>query len=466
MTTSGPVHFEGVPGASGAQEPLRNALVFWVETLVTPDGVRRGVRLRIVDGRIAAVQDGVAPAEDDERLGFVVPGFVNAHSHAFHRVLRGRTYDAGGDFWRWREAMYAAAASLTPDSYRDLATRVFAEMAAAGWTAVGEFHYVHHRPDARPYDPPHAMELALAAAAREVGLRLVLLDTCYLTADVDGSPLEPAQRRFGDGDADGWLARRRALREVVGDDPLVTVGAAIHSVRAVPLPAIERILEELPADVPLHLHLAEQPRETAAFLAAHGETPAAALERLGALGPRTTLVHGTHLTREDVDRVGAAGATVACCPTTEADLGDGIGPARALADAGARIALGSDGQSVIDPLLEIRGLEAGERLASGRRGRFTPEALLEAATTNGARSLGLPPARFRPGDPADLVELDPDSVRTRGAAPEQLILTATASDVLRTVVAGRTVFHRSGRIERHADERGTREGVPGNGPDR
>ncbi|MBW4042317.1 MAG: formimidoylglutamate deiminase [Acidobacteria bacterium] len=421
----------------------------WAETLVTPSGVRRSVRVTVAEGRIASVQDGVAAQEGDRHLRLVVPGFVNAHSHAFHRELRGRTHGDGGDFWHWRRAMYRLAAAVTPESYGVIARRVFREMVEAGWTAVGEFHYVHHRPGGRPYQPPHAMELALADAARDVGIRLLLLDTCYLAADVDGRPLEPEQRRFGDGDAAGWLVRWQALREAVGDDPLVAVGAAIHSVRAVPLSAIERIVAALPADVPLHLHVAEQPRETAAFLAVHGETPVAALDRLGVLGPRTTLVHGTHLSPEDVARVGAAGATVAFCPTTEADLGDGIGPGKALAAAGARIALGSDGQSVIDPLLEIRGLEAGERLASGRRGRIGPPALLAAGTWHGSTSLGLRPNRFAVGDPADFVELDPGSPRTTGAEPDQLVLTATASDVLTTVVAGR-VLHGSGSIRRRA----------------
>lgn len=429
--------------APSAQKLLQNG--FWAESVVTPAGTRTGVRFTVEGGRIAAIEDRAAPEDGDRVLQLVVPGFVNAHSHAFHRGLRGRTHDEGGDFWRWREAMYRLAAALTPESYGAIARDVFTEMVQAGWTAVGEFHYVHHRQDGRSYDEPHAMELALAAAAREVGIRLVLLDTCYLTADVDGSPLGPEQRRFGDGDAEGYLARWHALRAAIGDDPLVTLGAAIHSVRAVPLPAIARIVAGLPADVPLHLHVAEQPRETAAFLAAHGETPAAALDRLGVLSPRTTLVHGTHLSADDVARVGAAGATVAFCPTTEADLGDGVGPARALADAGARIALGSDGQSVIDPLLEIRGLEAWERLSSGRRGRFTPAELLAAGTTNGAHSLGLAPNTFAVGDPADFVELALDSPRTSGSAPEQLILTATASDVRATVVVGSEVFRRSGK---------------------
>lgn len=444
---------------------MRAMTPYWAEVVVTPAGTRTAVRFTVEDGRIAVVEDRTAPEDGDRVLQLVVPGFVNAHSHAFHRDLRGRTHDEGGDFWRWREAMYALATALTPESYHAVARRVFGEMVAAGWTAVGEFHYVHHRQDGRPYDPPHAMELALADAAREAGIRLVLLDTCYLTADVDGSPLGPEQRRFGDGDAEGYLARWHSLREALGDDPLVTLGAAIHSVRAVPLPAIGQIVAGLPADVPLHLHVAEQPRETDAFLARHRETPVAALDRLGVLSPRTTLVHGTHLSADDVARIGAAGATVAFCPTTEADLGDGIGPARALADAGARIALGSDGQSVIDPLLEIRGLEAGERLSSGRRGRFTPAELLTAATANGAASVGLAPNTFAIGDPADFVELALDSPRTSGSAPEQLILTATASDVLTTVVAGTTV-RGSGSFQRHAAPASPANGVSGNEPDR
>lgn len=409
---------------------------YWADHLITPAGARRGIGFTVVDGRITDVAHGAAPTADDVPLQLVVPGFVNAHSHAFHRVLRGRTHDDGGDFWRWREAMYGVANELAPERLGMIARSVFAEMRDAGWTAVGEFHYVHHRPDGRPYDSPHAMELALAAAAREVGIRLVLLDTCYLTSDVDGAPLLPEQRRFGDGTADSYLDRWEALRDAIGVDPLITVGAAIHSVRAVPLRSIERIVSRLPADVPLHLHLAEQSRETDAFVAVHGRTPVAALDRLGLLSPRTTLVHATHLAAADIATIGAAGATAAFCPTTEADLGDGIGPGRELADAGARIALGSDGNAVIDPLLEIRGLEAGERLSSGRRGRFTPAELLAAGTDHGSRSLGLRRNRFEPGDPADFVEIDLASPRTSGADPRQAILAATASDVLTVVVAG------------------------------
>ncbi|TFB53283.1 formimidoylglutamate deiminase [Cryobacterium tagatosivorans] len=412
------------------------------------DGVPTpGVRLEVgADGRLSGVTAGSEPLPDDVRLGTVLPGMANAHSHAFHRALRGRTHADGGDFWQWREAMYLAAGRLDPDRYYALARAMFAEMLVCGWTAVGEFHYLHHRPDGSGYETEHAMELALAAAAREVGIRLVLLDTVYLAGGI-GLPLAPGQRAFGDGSAAGWLARWHSLGETLGADPdaRVSLGAAIHSVRAVPPAAMREVLAGLPAAVPVHIHLSEQPQENADCLAEYGRTPTGVLAGLGALTPRLSVVHATHLTGDDVTLIGAAGATVVMCPTTEADLGDGIGPARRLADAGARIALGSDQNAVVDPLLEMRGLEAGERLASGERGRFDPGALLAAASTNGYASLGLGENRLRPGDLCDLVELSTQSVRTVGSAPAQLPLTATASDVLRVIVHGAVVAD-SGRL--------------------
>ena len=364
-----------------------------------------------------------------------MPGFANAHSHLFHRALRGRTHDEGGDFWRWREEMYAVAGMLDPERYRALAIAVFSEMLAAGYTAVGEFHYVHHRPDGSPY-ADHAMELALADAAEETGIRLTLLDTCYLTGGI-GQPLNPEQLRFGDGTADAWLERWYSLREALAGR--VTLGAAIHSVRAVPEEAIATIVAGLPPETPLHVHLSEQPLENADSVRAYGVTPTALLNRLGALSERLTAVHATHLDDADVRLLGDARVSIALCPTTEADLGDGIGPARALASAGARPCIGSDQNAVIDPLLELRGLEAGERLASGRRGVFTPAELWTAGSTNGYRSLGLGRAGFAIGDWCDLVELDAASARTVGSRDGQLVLTATAADVLTTVVGGRVV---------------------------
>ncbi|WES64141.1 formimidoylglutamate deiminase [Microbacter sp. GSS18] len=403
------------------------------ETALVDGVVETGVRLHVAaDGRIERLERGVAPGAEDLRLGLVIPGAGNAHSHAFHRVLRGRTHGGGGDFWRWREQMYAAAARLDPDRYHALALGVFGEMLAAGWTAVGEFHYVHHRPGGTPYDPAHAMELALAEAARSVGIRLTLLDTCYLAGGI-GRPLSAEQRRFGDDTAAGWLDRWARLREVLPAG--TTLGAAVHSVRAVEPRDIAAIVRGLPADVPLHVHLSEQPQENDDCVRAYGLTPTGVLERAGALGPRLSAVHATHLTDDDVRMLGGAGATIVMCPTTEADLGDGIGPARALADAGARIALGSDQNAVTDPFLEVRGLEAGERLASGRRGRFAPAELTAALTVGGYASLGLA-GGVREGAWCDLVELDAASVRTVGTEPAQIVLAATATDVRRVLVGG------------------------------
>lgn len=423
------------------------AAAYWCETLLVGGVAAAGVRLSVgADGNIRGRVDDVPAEPGDVRLGTVLPGFANAHSHSFHRALRGRTHAGGGDFWRWRESMYAAAQSLDPVHYRRLATAVFAEMLVSGYTAVGEFHYLHHRPDGTPYPQAHAMELALASAARDVGIRLVLLDTSYLAGGIHRALL-PEQAGFSDGSAAGWLARWSALRETLAADAaarpanpaLVTLGAALHSVRAVPLEAMRQILAGLPADVPLHIHLSEQPQENADCVAAYGATPTEVLAGLGALGPRLSAVHATHLSDTDLRMLGANGVTVTMCPSTEADLGDGIGPARALAEAGCPIALGSDQNAVIDPFLEMRGLEMGERLASGSRGRFSPAALLEAATTNGYAALGLSAGTLVPGAPADLVEVDRQSMRTVAAAVEQLVLAATSADVQRVVVAGRLV---------------------------
>lgn len=410
---------------------------FWAPRAWIGDAVADGVRVTASEGLITSVETETVPDAADERLrGLVLPGAVNAHSHAFHRLLRGRTHGDGGSFWTWRELMYREAGRLDPASYERIATAVYAEMVAAGWTAVAEFHYVHHAPDARPYDPPHAMERALARAARASGIRLTLLDTCYLSSGF-GAPLEPAQRRFGDADAATWLARLAALRDVfAAEHPEVVVGAAVHSVRAVPVEALERIGAELDPAIPLHVHLSEQPGENAACLEATGLTPTGLLARSGLLSSRLSAVHATHLTDDDVATLGDARATIVMCPTTEADLGDGVGPARRLADAGARLALGTDQHAVVDPLLEARAIEHGERLASGRRGRFSPAELVAALTRGGAAAVGRPVGRIAVGEPCDLLVVDETSARTAGSDPGQLVLSATAHDVTRVIIGG------------------------------
>lgn len=416
--------------------------VFHCGTVVTDAAVLTDVRVAVRDGVVDAVTPLAAPQPGDIRLGTVVRGWANAHSHAFHRLVRGRTHADGGDFWRWRDRMYEAAGSLTPESYRRLAETVFVEMRDAGYTTVGEFHYVHHAPDQTPY-PDHAMELALVEAARSAGIRLVLLDTCYLRGGI-GMPLTDAQRRFGDPDAHRWLERWHALRDrvtAVGGD-LVTLGAAIHSVRAASRDDLAVLAAGLPADVPLHAHVSEQTAENAACLEAYGLTPVGVLAEHGLVSSRFSAVHATHLTPEDIRILGDAAATVVMCPTTEADLGDGIGPAPELQEAGARLAIGSDQHAVIDPWEELSRLELDQRLRLQRRGVFSLSALWAAGSVNGYRSLGLTGdhrggSGFQVGELFDAVEVDTDSARTSGPDVRQLPLVARAADVTATIVGGR-----------------------------
>jgi formiminoglutamate deiminase len=409
---------------------------YWAAAAHLPHGLAADVTFEIADGRFIDVKPGTAPGDARRLPGVVLPGFANAHSHAFHRALRGRTHGGGGTFWTWREAMYAVAARLDPDSYRALATAAYAEMASAGVTAVAEFHYVHHGPGGVPYAEPHAMRAALRAAAADAGIRLTLLDTCYLAGGFD-TPLEGPQLRFGDRDVHAWAER------AAGAD-----GVAVHSVRAVPRDALA-VVAKAAEGRPLHVHLSEQPAENAACLARHGLTPTGLLAAEGVLGQATTAVHATHLTDADIALLGGTGTGVCLCPTTERDLADGIGPARALHDAGAPLSLGSDQHAVVDPIEEARALEMHERLATGERGRFRPAELL-AALTNHA-PLGRPDAgTLAVGAPADLVAVRLDSVRTAGADPAQVLYAATAADVDTVLVDGRPVVeggaHRLGDV--------------------
>jgi formiminoglutamate deiminase len=408
-------------------------------------GPERGVAERVlveVEGdRIAAVTEGVDPPAGATRLaGVTIPGLANGHSHAFHRALRGRTHRVGGDFWSWRELMYQVAGALDPDGYLELATAAYAEMALAGICAVGEFHYLHHDPAGRPYADPNRMGEALAEAAGRAGVRLTLIDTCYLRAGLDGRPLEGAQVRFGDGDAEAWAERAGAVAERPG----LRVAAGIHSVRAVDEASMATVAAWAgERDAPLHLHLSEQRAENEACLAATGRTPAALASSAGVLGPRTTAVHATHLTGDDVALLGATGTAVCLCPTTERDLADGIGPALALADAGSPLCLGSDSHAVVDLFEEARAVELDERLASGRRGNHRPADLLAAATEAGMAALGWDAGRLAPGHLADLVTVTLDSVRLAGTRPaeavDHLVFAATAADVTSVVVSGRQI---------------------------
>lgn len=411
-----------------------------------PDGLARDVTFEATDGLFTAITSDSVAGDAARLPGVALPGFANAHSHAFHRAMRGRTHRDGGTFWTWRDAMYTVAAQLDPDSYLTLAQAVFAEMALSGVTTVGEFHYLHHGPGGVRYDDPNAMGEALRQAASDAGIRITLLDTCYLTGGLtaDGPvPLRQAQLRFGDGDAEQWAGRVRDIPASAG----MLVGAAIHSVRAVPRDQMGTVVAAN-AGRPLHVHLSEQPAENDACLACYGLTPTAVLDAEGALGPDTSVVHATHLTDADIAALGRTRTTACFCPTTERDLADGIGPASALVVAGSALSLGSDQHAVIDLIEEARALEMHERLDSLQRGRFDPDLLLAAATNHA--SLGWNAGQLTTGACADLVAVRLDSVRTAGADPAQILLAATASDVDTVIVGGRTVVdggqHRLGDV--------------------
>nr|WP_091446045.1 formimidoylglutamate deiminase [Micromonospora yangpuensis] len=450
----------------------------------TADGRITGVTRLTGDGGLTT---GVEVYADAVRLpGLTLPGLADTHSHAFHRALRGRTHGGRGDFWTWRDQMYAVAARLDPERYLALARAVYAELALAGITCVGEFHYLHHGPDGTPYADPNAMGAALVEAAAQAGIRITLLDTCYLTADVDGAPLAGVQRRFGDGDADRWAARLSThplasrttappdaagpagaaagdglgpagaaagdgpgpAGSAAGDGPgpagsagHARLGAAVHSVRAVPAAQLGTVATwARERGSPLHVHLSEQPAENDACRSVHGLTPTGLLARHGVLGPTVTAVHATHLTSGDLTLLGESGTGVCLCPTTERDLADGIGPASRMVDAGITLSLGSDSHAVVDPFEEARAMELDERLRTRRRGHFPAAALLRAASVAGHAALGWTDAgQIAVGRRADLVTVSLDSVRTAGVPPVGVFFAAGAADVTHVLVDGRPV---------------------------
>ncbi|MDQ6934765.1 MAG: formimidoylglutamate deiminase [Actinomycetota bacterium] len=413
---------------------------YLLEHALLPEGIADNVLVRIENGRFSDVRSGAEEPAGKTRSplrGLSLPGLANCHSHAFHRALRGRTQAERGTFWTWRSQMYDVAARLTPDSYYALARATYAEMVASGITAVGEFHYLHHQPDGTPYDDPNAMGQALLEAARDVKIRISLLDTCYLSSGFGAEPVG-AQVRYSDGSAERWAERVGSLPASSG----VVIGAAVHSVRAVPRSQIP-VVAAWAAGAPLHLHLGEQVAENEQCQAAYGLTPAQVFDEAGALGPLTSAVHATHLTDADIALLGGRKTRACFCPTTERDLGDGIGPSRRLHAAGSPLTLGSDSHAVIDLFEEMRAVELDERLDSQSRGHWSAAELTASATENGHASLGFPDAgSIRVGARADLVTLDLESLRTAGTGTslESVVFAASAADVTNVVVDGEVVF--------------------------
>jgi formiminoglutamate deiminase len=387
------------------------------------------VLIEVANGRIEKVTEGEkAPAGATELHGWTVPGLANVHSHAFQHVLRGTTESGGGDFWEWRERMYRAAEGWTAAGYLDHCRIVFREMLLAGITAVGEFHYLHAL--------GNELGEAVALAASQEGIRLTLIDACYLQGGVDGRPLEGAQRSFSDGDVESWAKRMDDF--TVGDD--VRVGAAIHSVRAVDAASMRKVAEwARKRKAPLHIHLAEQPAEVDECVAVEGCTPTQLLEREGILGPDLTAVHAIHVDDADIALLGRNRVSIVACTTSERDLADRVGPLGRLAEAGSPINVGSDSNAVIDMLAEARGLELDQRRATGRRVHHQPADLFRAATIGGMRSLGWDAGELKAGMLADFITVDQPLLQM---PPEldlgYLVFCCSGRDVINVVVGGVT----------------------------
>jgi formimidoylglutamate deiminase len=403
--------------------------------------LRSGWGVAVEGGRIAAwVPPGQASPGEVRLGGLLMPGLVDAHSHAFQRAFRGHVQwrDAErDDFWTWRQAMYATANRLTPEGVFAVSRLAFLELAEAGVTEVGEFHYLHHAPDGARYEDPDLLARQVIAAALDVGIRITLLRVAYARHSY-GRPLDPDQQRFGDRSPDDVLAAIERLRAI--DDPRVRIGLAPHSVRAVPAAWLAEFARFVG---PIHAHVAEQPAEVAACRAEHGRSPLQVFVDAGLVDDRFCAVHLTHPDDGDVERIVAADAAICVCPSTELDLGDGFLPLHARA---ARLCVGSDSHALTDPLVELRDLELHARALARRRNVMTPPGdrhglaalLLQIGTHEGTRALGGTAATLDVGRVADLVHIDLGAHPAAAGLPplEAAALRATGDWVTDVWVAG------------------------------
>jgi formimidoylglutamate deiminase len=388
-----------------------------------PDGWQDGIRLDVdAHGHIVRNPRGGTTAQR------VLPGIANLHSHAFQRAMAGmaeRQSDPADSFWTWREAMYRFAGRFTPDALQAVAAQLYSEMLEAGYTTVCEFHYLHHAPDGTPYADPAAMSRALIAAAHEVGIRLTLLPVLYMTGGFDGRALDARQQRFAH-DVDGYLRLLETLRRE--QNSMLRIGCALHSLRAVPEQAMQEVLLALPADSRIHIHIAEQTGEVDECVRLRGARPVQWLLDQAPVDARWTLVHATHLDDAELAGIARSGATVALCPTTEANLGDGLFRLRDYIDAGGRWGIGSDSNISVSPVEELRWLEYGQRLVTRRRNiavtEHSPsvgETLLHGVVASAADSSGHRIGQLANGEFADAVVLDVAAPQFAGVSDEDAI---------------------------------------------
>lgn len=397
------------------------------ERALTPDGWRQNVRLTLADGRIASLDEG-APAPGDERAAILLPAMPNLHSHAFQRAMAGLAEIRGpgvDTFWVWRETMYRFALSMTPDDVQAVAAQLYVEMLEAGFGSVGEFHYLHHDTDGRPYSDVAAMASAIAAAGSETGIGLTLIPVLYAHSTFGGAAPNPGQRRFvSDRDVFARLveASEAALAPLDGS----VLAIAAHSLRAV-TPDELAFAAALKPDAPMHIHAAEQVKEVDDCLAWSGQRPVEWLLDNAGLSSRWCLIHATHMTGSETEGLARSGAVAGLCPITEASLGDGVFPAREFVDAGGSFGIGSDSNILIGVADELRQLEYAQRLSRRSRnvlaepGASTGRALLTAALVGGATALGRATPAIAAGAPADFVSLNAEHPALIGRTDDAIL---------------------------------------------
>lgn len=442
----------------------------WLPDLTYSDGRFQSDRAIVCDnsGRVIQIADS-KDIQNPVRLNgcALLPGLVNAHSHAFQRVIRGRTerrsQNTNDSFWTWREQMYAVADRLEAEDIYAASRMAFLEMALTGITAVGEFHYIHHAPNGSTYSDPNLLAREVIRAARDVGIRIALLRVAYTRAGFE-TEVNPLQVRFIEESPHTYLKHLEQLLNAPElKDGMATIGVAPHSVRAVPLDYLKTIVAFAnERALRVHMHVAEQPTEVSACIEEYGRSPVALLDTEGLLGNRFTAVHAIHVTPKAIGAMARSGAFVCACPTTERNLGDGVVPADSYFDAGVRVALGSDSQIQIDLLEDARELEYHLRLQQTARNVLAPNGdtsssalawrLFDCATINGAASIGFGGGKFEPGAPADFFTVDLDDPSIAGSSTDDLlanIVFSLSRSAVRDVVVGGKRIVESGK---HRDQ--------------
>lgn len=408
----------------------------WLPDLIYADGKFHSGRAIACDQR-GHIAPGASelPKSTHLKNRAILPGLINAHSHAFQRVIRGRTEYRTGEskdsFWTWREMMYSAAERLTPEDLYDASRMAFLEMALSGITSVGEFHYLHRAPDGQPYDDPNLLAREVVRAAQDVGLRIALLRVAYARSGFE-TESNPRQQRFIEADPETYLKNLDRLIADLGSSPTAWPGTAPHSVRAVPLNFLRDVVEfGNDKNLPIHMHVAEQPAEIAACIAEYGRSPVALLATEGLLSEHLTAVHAIHVSPKAVGMMAQARALVCACPTTERNLGDGVVPVDQYFQNDVRVALGTDSHVQIDLLEDARLLEYNLRLQKMERAVLSPETdqdrsalaarLFECATVRGAESIGSPGGNLNEGRAADFFTIDLEDPSIAGATGDDLL---------------------------------------------